>query len=1189
MNVPPSRSAAGEEAARRPACRTAASPPLGRDGEIERILQCVTRRPGGPQALLLLGEEGIGRTTLLRHARELAADDGTLVLSAQGWAADQRHARACLQQLLAPVLDELPGLPAAHGEVLSAALNPALHDTAPDDARVRAAVLALLDRLASSRPVLLCVDDIHACDRAFLDALCAGIRLLAGRPVRLLLTARGEAAPPGLPPAMESLQLGPLSAPAAAVLLDRQPAAPTGRRRLEILEEAEGNPLALVELSRRVPMASRPAGVGGAPARRPSTAHAFAARLDALPAETGRALLYAAAAVPGESVAALMAALDTDDLAVWAPAEAAGLVTLVEDRLDFRHPLARSAAFSRRPAGERQRAHRDLAETVIRPENRARHLAAATLRASESVAAALEDSAWRHGDVLGTARALEQAARLSPGRRDRARRLAAALGAAHAVGDPGWVRDLYGRFVQDSGEPELVCAAAGALASILSLESSQRAAFDLLVDASEQFPAVTRPTALAVTAMAATIAAQSGLPEHKTILPTLLTRARQTDPAGGTDPAGEADGACGTGPAGEADRARGTDPVWGTDPARESDPIWETDRAREADPARETDRVRGIGPVGESGSAGEAGRARGTGPAGESGPAWEAGRAWETDPARKSDPPAGEAHPAPGTGPARETDRVRGTGPARESDPARETGSAWESGPAWETDPAKSDSPAGEADPAPGIGPAWGETDPAREIDRVRGTGPAGETGPAWGTGPVRESDPAGEARPVGETRPAWETDPARGTGPARESAPVGETRPARETGPAQEAGPVQGTDRGVRWWSGTQQALDVLVGAVVRAQSVRPRRPYGPDTSACRTAVLSAAYLADEADVHLGQFRETDTQLRTSRAFGIRGWTVLALVDTFLSIGWFTEAETLIQEATAEATVLRLPRLQADLQAQALALRALRGTVPPEPWLTPSVWRGVCLDENRATHARLLRARGLASIGLGDWDGGWRHLRELFTADGSPLHPVLSPRSIAELAVTAQRVGRSDEVMPVLTRVRAAQGDRPSTRMTLLLHHATALVDPDEDAEQHFHLALVNHEANRWPWERAHARLSYGIWLRRCRRTREARQQLTTVLETAERLGAGALAASAARELRASGAAPTPDTSGLLERLTAQQRQIAQLAARGLSNREIGEQLFLSPRTVGSHLYNVYPKLGISRRQQLRDLLQDR
>ncbi|MFE6497220.1 AAA family ATPase [Streptomyces sp. NPDC057748] len=920
-----------------------AEPPLGRDREIERILQCVTRQPGSPQALLLLGEEGIGRTTLLHHARELAADEGTLVLSAQGWAADHRLARACLQQLIVPVLDRLPGLPAPHGRVLSAAVSPADRDGGPDGGQVQTALLALLDRLAASQPVLVCVDDVHACDRAFLDVLCAGIRLLVGRPVGLVLTARGEAPPPGLPPGTESLHLGPLSAPSAAALLDRQPEAPVGRRRLEILEEAEGNPSALVGLSRRTPTASRAAGAAGAPVQRPPTAEGFAARLDVLPPETGRALLYAAAAEPGVSVGCLMAALATEDLAVWAPAEASGLVSLVEDRLVFRHPLARSAAFSRHPAGERQRAHLDLAAVVARPESRARHLATATLSASEPVAAALEDSAWRYGNAVGTARALEQAARLSPQRPERARRLAAALVAAQAVGDADWVRDLHARFVRESGDPELVCVVTGALASMLSLESSQREAFDLLVEVSEHFPAAGRPVALMVTAVAAGICVQSGLPEHRAVLNTLLDRARQ------------------------------------------------------------------------------------------------AGHAPEGD--RRRPPVAG-----------------------------------------------------------------------------LRGR---------------------------------------------------------------------------------LEEALDALVASVVRPSAAsglpaspggsKGAPPAGPDTLACRTALHSAAYLADEADVSLGQFRETDARLGAARAFGIRGWTVSALVDTLVGIGWFAEAEALIREAVAEAAVLRLPRLRADLEAQSLALQALRGTVPPEPWFTPSVWRAVCLDENRATHARLLRARGLASIALGDWDGAWRHLRALFTVDGSPLHPLLSPRSIAELAVVAQRTGRRDEAVPVLARVRAEQGDRPSTRMTLLLHHAAALVEPDGNAERDFHLALVNLEADRWPWERAHARLNYGIWLRRCRRTREARRQLTTVLETAERLGAGALAAAAARELRASGAAPTPDTSGLLEQLTAQQRQIVQLAARGLSNREIGEQLFLSPRTVGSHLYNAYPKLGISRRQQLRDLLQDR
>ncbi|MFF3576076.1 AAA family ATPase [Streptomyces mirabilis] len=937
----PPESADGKEAMRRPR-RTAESSPLGRDGEIELILRCATRKPGSPQALLLLGEEGIGRTTLLRHVREVAADDGVLVLSAQGWAADRRHARAWLQQLLAPVLDELPALPAVHGQVLSAALDPLCGDNGLSDAQVQAAVLALLDRLATSRPVLVCVDDAHACDRAFLDSLCAAPRLLAGRPVTVLLAAPGDGPLPSLPPGMESLHLGPLSVPLAAALLDRQPAAPTGRRRLEILEEAEGNPLALVELSRRTPTPAQGGLPGVGPARCPPTANVFGARLDALPPETGRALLYAAAAGPGETVAALMAALDTDDLAVWAPAEAAGLVALVEDRLVFRHPLVRSGAFLRRPAGERHRAHLDLAGVATQSEVRARHLAAATVGTSEPVAAALEDSAWRRGDAVSAARALEQAARLSPQRRERARRLGEALVAAHAVGDPGWVRDLYGRFVQVTTDPERACVATGALASALSQESTQREAFEVLADVSAHFPAIGRPFGLALAALAAGIAAQSGLPEHKAALSTLL------------------------------------------------------DRAREADPRR---------------------------------------------------PPV---------------------------------------------------------------------------------------------TGPLGRLD----------------TPDA-------------------------------------------QKALEALVTAVLQPADAarllprlgRPRRAWldAPDDLACRMAIASVAYHADEADVCLGQFRKADAHLRTSRAFGIRAWSVLALLDTLVNTGRFTQADSLIRETGAEAAVLRLPRLQADLEAQALTLLALRGAVPPEPWLTPSIWHAVSLDENRATHARLLRAQGLASMALGDWDGGWRHLRELFTADGSSLHSFLSPRSIAELAVTAQRTGRSQEVVPILARVRAEQGERPSTRMTLLLHHATALVDPDDDAEQHFHLALVNHEADRWPWERAHVRLNYGVWLRRCRRTREARQQLTAALECAERLGAGALAAAARRELRAGGAAPTPENGSRLEQLTAQQWQIVEMAARGLSNREIGERLFLSPRTVGTHLYNVYPKLGISSRHQLRDLLQGR
>ncbi|MFJ8490408.1 AAA family ATPase [Streptomyces sp. NPDC094038] len=919
---PPQQSTTGDETA-----------VLGRDGEIERILRCATREPGTPQTLLLLGEEGTGRTALLRHVRDRATAEGVLVLAAQGWAEDPRHAHACLHQLLtAPVRAELAALPADLRRALTAV--PSADDPA-DETELHAAVTALLDRLAGAGPVLVCVDDADLCGRAFPEALFAAVRQLAGRALTVLLAARHEAALPGPPPGTETRWLGPLDGTSAAALLDRQPAAPTGRHRLEILAQAAGNPLALVELGRGAP----------GPAEAVRHAHVFGVRVDALPAETRRALLYAAAAGPGGTVAAVMAALGTGDLAVWAPAEAAGLIALAEDRLDFRHPLARSAAYLGRAAGERQQAHRELARVAARPEVRARHLAAATVGANAFVAAELEASAWRRGDAVEAARALEQAARLSPRPPERARRLSEALTAAHAAGDPGWVRELYERIVQEDAEPQFGCAAAGALASALSHESAQREAFELLADASEYFPVVDRSLALALAGLAAGIAAQSGLPEHTAALPALLDRARQADASGRWRPA---------------------------------------------------------------------------------------------------------------------------------------------------------------------------TTGPLARLDTPH-----------------------------------------------------------------------------------TRRALAALVTAVARPRSATAAppalgRPYdaphpGSPAPTAHAVLAAVAHQADEADVDLGQSRTADERLRSARAFGLRGWSVLPFVDTLLATGRFAEAGGVIEDALTEAAVLRLPRLRADLETQALTVRALNGTLPPEPWFTPSVWRAVCLDENRATHARLLRARGLASVTRGDMEDAWWQLSGLFTADGSPLHPFVSARAVAELAVAAQRTGRSAEALSLLERVAADQGDRPSTRMTLLLHHATALVGPDGEAERHFQLALVNHGANRWPWECAHVRLNYAIWLRRCRRTLEARQQLTTVLETAERLGAGALAAAAGSELRASGAAPAPADAGLLEQLTAQQRQIVQLVARGLSNREIGERLFLSPRTVGSHLYNVYPKLGISSRHQLRDLVQGR
>jgi DNA-binding CsgD family transcriptional regulator len=156
------------------------------------------------------------------------------------------------------------------------------------------------------------------------------------------------------------------------------------------------------------------------------------------------------------------------------------------------------------------------------------------------------------------------------------------------------------------------------------------------------------------------------------------------------------------------------------------------------------------------------------------------------------------------------------------------------------------------------------------------------------------------------------------------------------------------------------------------------------------------------------------------------------------------------------------------------------------------------------------------------------------------------------------------------------------------LAGRARGLLAEPAGAEPHFAAPLADPAGSTWPFERAQLQLDYGEWLRRQRRIRDAKPILEAALETFRRLGAEPWTRRAESERRACGmtAQILPVTPGLLDELTTQQREVAILAARGLTNGEIADRLFLSPRTVASHLYRSYPKLGIAGRHQLRDLL---
>jgi len=161
------------------------------------------------------------------------------------------------------------------------------------------------------------------------------------------------------------------------------------------------------------------------------------------------------------------------------------------------------------------------------------------------------------------------------------------------------------------------------------------------------------------------------------------------------------------------------------------------------------------------------------------------------------------------------------------------------------------------------------------------------------------------------------------------------------------------------------------------------------------------------------------------------------------------------------------------------------------------------------------------------------------------------------------------------------------SSRLALVaLGSAAIAAATDRSAVELFEEALAVPGVERWSFDLARVQLAYGERLRRIRKMANARVQLAAAIETFERLGARPWASRARSELRATGQSKPRVDCYAMAPLTAQEREIALLAASGLTNKQIAERLFLSPRTVGGHLHRVFPKLGVATRAALRDAL---
>ncbi len=229
--------------------------------------------------------------------------------------------------------------------------------------------------------------------------------------------------------------------------------------------------------------------------------------------------------------------------------------------------------------------------------------------------------------------------------------------------------------------------------------------------------------------------------------------------------------------------------------------------------------------------------------------------------------------------------------------------------------------------------------------------------------------------------------------------------------------------------------------------------------------------------------------------------------------------------------------------------------------------------------------ARGRSALLRGDYSVAHEHLKRISNPKDIAYHMYVRFWVAADLVEAAIQCGHEQEARDAIATLEPLAAESRSPMLEIGLRFARALVAGDHEAELLFQAAIT--EDTSLPLMVARGQLAYGIWLRRQRRVAESRAPLRAARDAFLAIGATPLAERARRELRASGENSPRRLPRASDRLTPQELQIAQMAAGGMSNREIGQSLFLSHRTVGFHLYRLFPKLGITSRNQLRGALE--
>lgn len=316
------------------------------------------------------------------------------------------------------------------------------------------------------------------------------------------------------------------------------------------------------------------------------------------------------------------------------------------------------------------------------------------------------------------------------------------------------------------------------------------------------------------------------------------------------------------------------------------------------------------------------------------------------------------------------------------------------------------------------------------------------------------------------------------------------------------------------------------------------------------------------------------------AQALVAQAWTATQLLDWNVAMPAAEEGARLARETGQ-------PLFVATGENAVAHLAALRGDEDTASSLNVKVERELAPAGGKALLAMVRLARGMSALGAARYAEAYAHLRRMFDPADIAYHHMQRCWGISELAEAAVHSDHRDEARAQMPELEQAARLTPSPWLHVGLQYARALLADDEDAEDLFQAAIGAGLA-RWPFHRARAQLAYGSWLRRQRRVADSRPPLRAARDEFDVLGLVPWGERARQELRAAGEASLQHVPGARDRLSPQELQIAEMVASGLSNREIGQQLYLSHRTVGSHLYRIFPKLGITSRSQMPAALGD-